>query len=160
MSSTRLWNPVNSLTILRVSISTIRTTMSSHIMARSPLSRCRSIDGADDGSTSVYSKFVVWKSKNCVKNGYISQYIYNELRVNQRWASHLKYWQWRRCSKNRLLVQLLICHFVSQFQNKIEQLLQADMGPGCMFFAVFQIAYSTCWSGQPKNWLEQNYHMQ
>ena len=53
-------------------------------------------------------------------NGYISCNIQYELRVNRRWASHPKYWQWQHYSKNRLLVQLLICRFVSRFQNKTE----------------------------------------
>ena len=159
MSSTRLWNPVNSLTILRVSISTIRTTMSSHMMARSPLSRCRSIEGAVDGSTSVYCNFVVWKSKNYITA--ISVDIYtNKLCINRHWAFHPEYWQSRHYLKNRLLVQLLIYRFVLRFQNKTDLLLQVDKGQGHMTFGVRQIAYSTYWSGQRKNWPKQNFHMQ
>lgn len=63
-SNTLLRNPPNSRTTLRVSMSTTRTTRSSHIAASSPLSRCNVIDTEEDGRTSVCCNSAVWKSKN------------------------------------------------------------------------------------------------
>ena len=63
-SSIRPRNPFSSLTILRVSISTIRTTRSSQMTANRPLSRCNRMDVAADGNTRASSSRVVWKSKN------------------------------------------------------------------------------------------------
>jgi len=63
-SSIRPRNPFSSLTTLRVSMSTIRTTRSSQITASRLLSRCSRIDVAADGSTKASSSWVVWKSKN------------------------------------------------------------------------------------------------
>lgn len=63
-SRTRPRKPFSSLTVLRVSMSTIRTTRSSQITAKRPLSRCKRIDVAAHGNTRVSSSRVVWKSKN------------------------------------------------------------------------------------------------
>jgi hypothetical protein len=67
MSRIRPWKPLSSRTTLRVSMSMIRTTMSSQTTASKPLSRCSNIETAVDGSASVCSNFVVWKSKNYFK---------------------------------------------------------------------------------------------
>lgn len=59
ISKILLPKPRSSLTILRVSMSTILTTWSSHITARRPLSLCSNIDAADEGRTRVCSSWVV-----------------------------------------------------------------------------------------------------
>jgi hypothetical protein len=58
-SSIRPRNPFSSLTILRVSMSTIRRTRSSQITASRPLSRCSRIEVAAEGKINVSSSWVV-----------------------------------------------------------------------------------------------------
>lgn len=62
ISSIGRLGPANSLTIRLVSISTSRTTISSHTSASSPLSRCSSIAVIFAGIFMVCSSCVVWKS--------------------------------------------------------------------------------------------------
>ena len=64
ISSTRPRKPPNSLTILFVSISMRRTSISSHTTASRPLSRLSNKDTTAEGRATVCSSFVVWKSKN------------------------------------------------------------------------------------------------
>lgn len=63
-SRTRPLNPLNSRTILWVSVSKRRTMRSSHVIASRPLSRWRVIEMMAAGMMTVCSRFDVWKSKN------------------------------------------------------------------------------------------------
>ena len=59
--------PVSSRTTRCVSISTMRMTRSSQTIARRLLSRWSRIWLAVDGRTTTFSRFVLWKLKNCLE---------------------------------------------------------------------------------------------